>query len=115
MSITNADNDNNSFWLVLMHLSSIVPIVVVALAIWVWKRGDDSRVAVQGVDVLNFQMSMWLYLMLASLSVFVLIGLLILPLMGIAISVITIVNTLKVAQGHDYRYPFSIGFVPHKG
>lgn len=61
--------------------------------------------------MLNFQISMALYLFAASALVFLIIGLFILPLLGIFIGVVTIVNTVKVAAGQDYHYPFSLDFL----
>jgi len=104
---------HNQLWLVLMHLSSIIPVVVVALIIWVWKRDEDSKIAYQGIDVINFQISMWIYMMIAASAIIYVIGLLILPFMGIAITLITIINTLKVVQGQNYNYPFCIKFLRH--
>jgi uncharacterized Tic20 family protein len=112
-TISEPEADDGTFWLMLMHLSSIMPVVVFALIIWSWKREQDSRIDYQGIDVINFQLTMCLYLMIASALVFVVIGLLILPLLGIAISVVTVINSIKVVQGHQYYYPLVIRFLAH--
>ncbi|MFQ5605480.1 MAG: DUF4870 domain-containing protein [bacterium] len=97
-------------WLLLMHLSSVIPIVIIPLIIWIWKRDELPEIESHGIDVLNFQISMSIYLFAASMLVFVVIGLLILPALGIFIFFVAIINTIKVALEQDYRYPLSIRF-----
>ncbi len=112
-SITIGNSSKSDLWLILMHLSSIVPMVIVPIIIWVWKRQLDSRINYQGIDVINFQISMWIYMMIAGSMVFYIIGIIILPILGILICVITIKNTLRVIQEQSYHYPYSIKFLKH--
>ena len=103
------------FWLLLMHLSSVMPIVVVALIIWIWKREEVPEIEEQGVDVLNFQISMCIYLFVAAMPLFLVIGIIILPVLGIFIFFISVVNTVKVALGQRYHYPLTIAFFKRQG
>lgn len=112
--VAGSASAENTKWLLLMHLSSVLPVVIFALIIWFWKRDEDSRIDYQGIDVINFQISLCLYLGIASILVLVLIGLLLLPMLGIAICVVTIINTIKVAQGQPYHYPLSLNFVSNE-
>ena len=102
------EKPQEDLWLILMHLSSVVPIVIVPVVIWVWKRSGDSRIDYQAIDVINFQITMWLAMIVAGISVFYLIGLMLLPIIGIFICVVTLKNTLKVAQGQSYHYPYTL-------
>lgn len=101
---------NDRIWLFLMHLSSIVPLVAVPLVIWIWKKDDDPDIAQQGIDVLNFQLSMCVYLFSAAILIFVVIGIVILPILGMYCFWITIINVIKLAMDQDYNYPFTIEF-----
>lgn len=112
-SIMIENTSKSDLWLVLMHLSSLVPMVIVPIIIWVWKRQVDSRINYQGIDVINFQISMWIYMMIAGSMVFYIIGIIILPILGIFICVITIKNTLRIIQEQSYHYPYSIKFLKH--
>ena len=112
-SITIESAGKSDVWLVLMHLSSIVPIVIVPIMIWVWKRSEDSRISYQGIDVINFQMSMWIYMMIAGSLMFFVIGLIMLPILGILICVVSIKNTLRVIREQSYHYPYTIKFLKH--
>ena len=112
-SLAVENTSNSDLWLALMHLSSIMPMVIIPIIIWVWKRQEDSSINYQGIDVINFQISMWLYLMIAGSMVFYVIGLIILPILGVVICVVTIKNTLSVIQGQSYHYPYTIKFLKH--
>jgi len=113
LSDENSELDNN-FWLICLHLSSIFPIVIPALLIWQSQRQTDGRIDYQAIDVINFQLSMSLYLFVLSLSAIAIIGLLILPFLGIFITMITLMNTFKVIKSQPYRYPLAIRFLKHE-
>ncbi len=110
-SICAATEQHDDIWLLLLHLSSIMPVVIIAAMIWVWKKPVDSRIAYQGVEVINFQISMWLYMMIASALIIYIIGLLILPFIGIFIFIVSIKNGLKAIQDQPFTYPFTIRFL----
>jgi uncharacterized Tic20 family protein len=111
----NADSAKETdFWLLVMHLSSIIPIIVPPLLIWIWKKDKNLDIKEQGVDVISFQISMTIYLFSASMLIFVAVGLVILPLMGIFIFFISIINTIKVAMDQSYKYPFTINIIKNE-
>ncbi len=56
------DNKNDSFWLVVLHLSCIIPLLIVPLLVWPWKKSQSSKIDQQGRLVLNFQITMILLL-----------------------------------------------------
>ena len=110
----NANNNKSSqhcVWLVIMHLSSIMPFAIVPLLVMTWKKEDHPDILVQGRDILNFQISMIIYLFSASLLVFVVIGIPILIFMGIFISFFAILNSIKASYGKEYKYPLTISFI----
>ncbi len=45
-------------WLAALHLSSIVPLVLIPLVLWSWKKNQSYKVDQQGRQVLNFQITM---------------------------------------------------------
>jgi uncharacterized Tic20 family protein/DNA-binding Xre family transcriptional regulator len=71
---------NENLWLAVLHLSSIVPMVIVALLVWSWKKNQSYKIDRQGRGVLNFQISMLLLLVLGGFlllfmpSVFIYLG-----------------------------------------
>ena len=70
----------------------IVPLanVVGPLVIWLVKRGESDFVEVHAREALNFQISITIYLVVAGMLVYVLIGFLLLPLIVIFDMVVTI-------------------------
>jgi len=108
--ITDEDNDSK-FWLVTLHLSNFFCIVVIPLIIWAWKKDEDPEINRQGKDVINFQLSMMIYLFASAILVFILVGIVFLLLLGMYITIITIINTAKVVTDKDYKYPLSIHFL----
>jgi uncharacterized Tic20 family protein/DNA-binding Xre family transcriptional regulator len=51
---------NENLWLTVLHLSSIIPLLIVPLFIWSWKKNQSYKVDQQGRQVLNFQITMML-------------------------------------------------------
>lgn len=56
------EEKSDSLWLVVMHLSSIIPLLIVPLLLWSWKKGQSTKIDQQGRQVLNFQITMILLL-----------------------------------------------------
>jgi len=55
---------NENLWLAVLHLSSAVPLLVIPLLVWSWKKTQSYKIDKQGRDVLNFQITMMLLLFL---------------------------------------------------
>ncbi len=98
-------------WLGLLHVSGLFCLLVPPLIIWLWKKDDVTDMDVHGKDVLNFQISMWIYLFSGSILVFLAIGLVILPLLGLFSTAVVVINTLRVLNDSPYKYPLSINFL----
>lgn len=131
--------ENESFWLAILHLSSVLCIVVVPLLIWSWKKTRSFKIDKQGRDVLNFQITMALSLVAAVIFLMVLligfpllitgpnpsisngeflmmgllpfIALLPLVVMGIFVTYQGIKNAVRALADKPYHYPLSISFV----
>ncbi len=56
------DGKTDSLWLVILHLSSVIPLLIVPLLLWSWKKSQSSKIDQQGRHVLNFQITMILIL-----------------------------------------------------
>ena len=64
-------NNSENIWLVLMHLSSVIPTLIVPLLIWSCKKNQSGKIDVHGRQVLNFQITMMLLLMAILLITFI--------------------------------------------
>jgi uncharacterized Tic20 family protein/DNA-binding Xre family transcriptional regulator len=131
------NEENENLWLAVLHLSSIIPLVVVPLLVWSWKKNQSRKIEKQGKDVLNFQITMMLLLFAASFLLFlapiIMVGMagaldginlrlgvselmilmcpLPLILIGIFSTVQAVINTARALSEKPYRYLLSIPFI----
>src|SRR5687767_8361806 len=128
------NTNNQSFWLALLHLSSVVCIVFIPLLLWSWKKDQSYKIDQQGRAVLNFQITIMLVLfafvlmLIVAPSVWLMVqnldgeaGLLgdiftILPplpilFIGMFTSYQAVMNTFRSLTDKPIRYPLSIPFV----
>jgi len=107
-------------WAMLCHLLALSPLVGVGillgnilgpLIVWLIKKDEHPFVDQHGKEVLNFQISMTIYGVIAGILCFALIGVPLVIFLGIADVVLTLIAAIKAANGEPYRYPCSIRFV----
>jgi len=103
-------------WAMAAHLSGFAaayvalgflgPLVVLLVA------GDKSpMVRWHAVEALNFNLSWLLYIVIAGILAFVLIGLPILVALGIAYLVLVVMAAVEASRGGAFRYPLTIRLV----
>ncbi|HZM20125.1 MAG TPA: helix-turn-helix domain-containing protein [Anaerolineales bacterium] len=129
------NTNNQSFWLALIHMSSVFCFVFIPLLLWSWKKDQSYKIDRQGRDVLNFQitimlvLSAFVLLLIAAPSVFLIVqgadrdpgivlgnifaGLppLLTLLLGVFTTYQAVVNTVRALTDKPIRYPLSIPFV----
>ena len=98
----------NTIWLALLHLSGLFIMLFPPIIIWAWKKNTIKNINPHAIDVINFQLSMLIYMILAGLLVLLLIGLPIVIFLGIFSTVVIIINTIKVINNQSYKYPWCI-------
>lgn len=113
-----APDKDARMWGAIAHLSGFAGLLIPyvgnflgPLIVWMLKREEYPFVDDQGKEALNFQISVTIYLLVASLTLFVCIGIILLPLLAIAAIVLVIVAAMKANQGIAYRYPLTIRFL----
>ena len=109
---------DEKMWGMFGHLSgllgySFVPLanIIAPLVIWQVKKDTMPFAAEQAKESLNFQISMTIYILVGMLSLFILIGFLLVPLLVLAGVVFTIIASLKANEGTPYKYPFTLRFI----
>ena len=129
------NTNNQSFWLALLHMSSVVCIVFIPLLLWSWKKDQSYKIDQQGREVLNFQITIMLVLFAVALlliitpSVFLMVQGLdrdpgvflgnlftIIPpipilLIGLFTTYQAVVNTVRALSEKPIHYALSIPFV----
>src|SRR5699024_7993908 len=104
--------------LMVMHLSQLLFIVsgigriVVPIILWQLKKDEIQNMDEQGKEVVNFQISLFIYYFIAGLLLFVVICVFILPLICLLNIIFTIIYCI---QAKDYekniKYPLTIRFI----
>jgi len=100
----------NQKWRSLLHLSGLFVLIVPPILLWLWKKEELKEAQQDYKDIMNFQWSMLLYIIASLLLSVLVVGIILLPLIGIFSSVIVLMNTVKVSNGQEYSYPLSIRF-----
>lgn len=85
--------------------------IIGPLVLWLVKRAGNPYLDATGKEVVNFNISFTIYAAIAFLTIFVFIGFLILPVIGIAWLVLTIIGAIKASEGRLYRYPLTIRLI----
>jgi uncharacterized Tic20 family protein len=104
--------------LMLTHLSQLLDLVtgfggfIVPLILWVTNKDKIYEMDEQGKEIINFQLSMFLYAILCVPLIFLIgLGLLGLIAIGIVCMVFPIINAIKVNNGEDPHYPLTVKFI----
>lgn len=95
---------------ILSHILSIVAGFLAPLIIYLVKK-DSPYVVIHAKESLNFQLTMMIAWIVCFILMFVLIGILLMAVVGIANLVLIIIATIRASENKIYHYPFSIKFV----
>jgi uncharacterized Tic20 family protein len=117
-TLTKTTMKEDNQLLVLTHLSQLLDFVtgiggfIVPLVLWLLKKDEIFGMDRHGKAILNFRISMFLYLLIC-IPLILLFGLGLLGIFIIAIFylIFPISNALKVSNGLEPNYPFSIEFI----
>ena len=101
----NTTSDDRLF-AALIYVLSFFTAFLGPLIIWIIKKDQSSFVDYHGREYFNFLISYTIYGLVAGLLTFVLIGFLLLPIVGIAAFIFTIIAAIKAFEGNEYRFPF---------
>lgn len=103
-------------WGMFAHLSALVGFVIpfgnIIGPVVVWQLKKDMPFVVdQGKEALNFQITVTIAALVCFLLMFIFIGALLLPVVGIAALVLTIMAGVKANGGERYRYPIALRLI----
>ena len=91
----------------LAHASALVASFLGPLLILILADDDDELVEQNAKNSLNFQIIMAIAFFISAILTIVLIGLLLLPLVGIIDFILVIIATLRANDGEIYSYPYT--------
>src|SRR5579875_1397654 len=109
-------------WALFAHLSALLGglltssflglgCIVGPLIIWLAKKDTLPFVDDQAKEALNFNITVAIAAAVCGVLMFVLIGFVLLPLLGLAWLVFTIIAAIKANEGESYRYPFTLRLI----
>lgn len=107
---TVSDSDRRT-WAMLGHLGGIVLGFIAPLIVWIMYKDRDEFLKDQSTEALNFQITMVIAYVAATVLSVVGIGLLLYPLIWIANLVLCIMAGMAANRGERYRYPFALRLV----
>jgi uncharacterized Tic20 family protein len=107
-----APRGNDKIWSILSHLSALIGVgLLLPLVVYMAMKGDSDYVAGNAKEALNFHLSLLIYTLCCIPLVFVLIGIPLLILIGIASLVLAIVAAVKASDGGCYHYPLTLRLI----
>lgn len=102
---THADGDTTLA--ALAHASALVAAFFGPLLFLLLADEDDELVQENAKNALNFQIVLFIATVIAVLLVFVFVGILLLPLLGVIDVIFVVIGTVKASNGEIYAYPLT--------
>lgn len=110
-----SSDDRN--WGILAHASAFaglfVPFgnVLGPLLVWLVKKDESPFVDKSGKEALNFQITWTVLITVAILTIFVGVGLLVVPLVALAWLILVVLATIRASEGEVYDYPLTVDVI----
>jgi uncharacterized Tic20 family protein len=98
-------------WATLVHLSGLVVSIVGPLVIYLLMKERGRFIRTQAVEALNFQITVLIAAAISIALIPVLIGLLLLPIVGVAAFVLMILAAIAANRGEEYRDPLTLRLI----
>lgn len=108
--IIEPSNDDKNI-ATMTHLGGALFSFVPALIVWLLKKDDNAYISAQAKEALNFQITVILAQCIAGLLVFLLVGLLLIPIIWLANVVFCIIAAISTSSGEAYRYPLTLRLI----
>lgn len=111
------DAKNSRQWAMFMHFSVfagyLIPLggLVLPIILWQLKKDQSPEIDQHGKNIVNFLISMIIYVFVSSILLFVFIGVFLLLALSIAGIVLPIIAAIKANNGEVWKYPFTIQII----
>jgi uncharacterized protein len=104
-------SDNERMLGVLSHALTLIAGFLAPLIIYILKKDESVFVREHAKESLNFQLTLLIAYIIGFILIFMIIGIILLPLIGLVQLVLVVVATINAADNKRYRYPFCIRFI----
>jgi uncharacterized Tic20 family protein len=81
------------------------------LIIWLVKKDTMPMVNTHGKEALNFQITVSAVILVCMALFWLVLPLLLIPVVGIAALILTVIGTIKASNGELYRYPLTVRLI----
>ena len=105
-------------WGTICHISALagllgngVGFVLGPLIVWYMKKDEFPFVDAQGKEALNFQITMFIALLVSAALTLVVIGIFLVFAVVVVMTVFPILAAVKTNAGESYRYPMAYRFI----
>ena len=103
-------------WAMILHLSSLTSYATgiglfAPILIWQLKKDEFPELDAHGKMASNWALSLFIYDTVATVLLFVLIGIVILPVLAIVSIIFPIIAGIKANNGELWHYPMTIQFL----
>lgn len=110
--VISSPKGDEKIWTILSHLSSLIGVgIILPLIVYLAMRKDSEYIASNAREALNFHLSILIYSLLCIPLIFVVIGIPLLIVLGIASLILGIIAAVKASDGGCYRYPLTLRLV----
>ncbi|GKW54427.1 DUF4870 domain-containing protein [Pseudoalteromonas shioyasakiensis] len=116
VEIIVADKEQRT-WAMFCHLSALAGLlfpfgsVIGPLIVWLVKKEEMPLVAEHGRKSLNFQLTMMIAYIVCFMLMFVVVGVILLPLVALFSLIMVVVSAIKANDGKEVKYPMAIEFI----
>ncbi len=110
LEVTTPSNDEKNIATV-THLGGTIFSFIPALAVWMIKKEESAFIADQAKEALNFQITMLIGYIIASVLSWILIGFLIQGIIWVVNIIFCIMAAVASSKGETYRYPLSLRLI----
>lgn len=108
--IIEPNNDDKNI-ATITHLGGIVFSFIPALIVWLLKKDDSEYITEQSKEALNFQITILLAQFIAGILVWLLIGIVLIPIIWLINIVLCIIAAISTSKGEAYHYPFTLRLI----
>jgi hypothetical protein len=111
-----AADANARQWAMIAHLSALAGLVIGLnwlgpLIVYLVKKDEHPFIADQSREALNFNLSVFIYIIVSAVLILLVVGIFLLPVVAVAWLVLTIIAAMRANNGEQYRYPLTIRMV----
>ncbi len=106
MSLSQTTNDERTLAM-LCHITGLISFIG-PLIVWLLKKDESEFIDANGKQALNFQISIFIYSIVASMLIVILIGIPLLIALGLFSLVMIILASVKALNGEVFEYPLSM-------